>query len=71
MKWAIVKYEAPETPHHDAAQGVCDRVMHAPHNAEGHFLSLGSPLDERLSAPANPRPVRRCWRGSILPDGGA
>jgi hypothetical protein len=45
MKWAIVKYEAPETPHHDVAQGACDRVMHAPHNAEGHFLSLGSPLD--------------------------
>jgi len=44
-KWAIVNYEAPETPHHDVAQGVCDRVMRAPHNAEGHLLSLRSPLD--------------------------
>jgi hypothetical protein len=51
MKGAIVKYDGPETLHHDVAQDSglpsfgYDRVMRAPHNAEGHFLSLRSPLD--------------------------
>jgi hypothetical protein len=45
MKGAIVKYDAPETLHHDVAQGVCDRVMHRPHNVEGAFLSLGRSLN--------------------------
>jgi hypothetical protein len=45
MKGAIVKYDAPETLHRDVAQGVCDRVMHRPHNVEGAFLSLGRSLN--------------------------
>jgi hypothetical protein len=50
MKGAIVKYDGPETLHRDLAQGsglpsfVCDRVMQAPHNAEGHLPGLGESL---------------------------
>jgi hypothetical protein len=47
-------------------------TMHIPHDAEGHLLSLRSPLDGlpvkqggagATSAPANPCPGRTRWRG--------
>ena len=51
------------------------RVMRAPHNAEGHFPSLGKvagwppgyrPPMERVSAPANPCPLSRMLTPSSL-----